>query len=515
MADETLETVAVRTAGTPAPIVLRWEWRSFAHKFGEADERLAKLTPSATTDSDEVYFLSAHGQNVKIRDALMDVKVLREVNRDGLQQWAPVMKSEFPLSAIDAVKVIDALDVPVKAGLRESYGMQAFIDAFNRADSGVRVVEVHKRRVRYTVEDCMAELSEITANGRSTRTVAVESVDPEAVMRAVNSLGLTGYINTSYLKGLSDLIEGIPERYAVIDVGTNSIKFHVGELRGDGTWTAIADRAELTRLGEGLAKTRRISDTALDRTASAIAGMAAEAKREGVRAIAVVGTAGLRTASNAAEVVSAIRERTGVGVEVISGDEEARLAYLATIAALGPAAGKTVVFDTGGGSSQFTFGTGKHVHERFSVDVGAARYSEQFGLDRAVSLDTVHQAMEAISGGLARLDGREPPATLIGMGGGVTNITAVAKGLAKYDPAVVQGAVIDAQEVDRQVELYRSRDAEGRRTIVGLQPKRAEVILAGACIVRTLMQKLGKDRLTVSDRGLRHGLLAERFGDQA
>ena len=77
---------------------------------------------------------------------------------------------------------------------------------------------------------------------------------------------------------------------------------------------------------------------------------------------------------------------------------------------------------------------------------------------------------------------------------------------------MVQGTVLDRAEIDRQIELYRSRDAEARRGIVGLQPKRAEVILAGACIVRTVMEKLGKDRLTVSDRGLRHGVLAERFG---
>jgi exopolyphosphatase/guanosine-5'-triphosphate,3'-diphosphate pyrophosphatase len=98
------------------------------------------------------------------------------------------------------------------------------------------------------------------------------------------------------------------------------------------------------------------------------------------------------------------------------------------------------------------------------------------------------------------------------MGGAVTNIMAVQLGLATYDPELVQGAVLDQAEIDRQIELYRSRDAEARRVIVGLQPKRAEVILAGACIVRTVMDKLGQQTLTVSDRGLRHGLLIDRFG---
>jgi exopolyphosphatase/guanosine-5'-triphosphate,3'-diphosphate pyrophosphatase len=91
-------------------------------------------------------------------------------------------------------------------------------------------------------------------------------------------------------------------------------------------------------------------------------------------------------------------------------------------------------------------------------------------------------------------------------------MAAVKHGLATYDPDVVQGTVLDLAAIDREIELYRSMDAESRRGIVGLQPKRAEVILAGACIVRAVMQKLGQDRLTVSDRGLRHGLLVERFG---
>jgi exopolyphosphatase/guanosine-5'-triphosphate,3'-diphosphate pyrophosphatase len=128
-----------------------------------------------------------------------------------------------------------------------------------------------------------------------------------------------------------------------------------------------------------------------------------------------------------------------------------------------------------------------------------------------VSPDVLRDAMAAIAADLSRIGGRPVPDALVGMGGAVTNITAVCHGLATYDPAIVQGSVLDRGEIDRQIELFRSRDADARRGIVGLQPKRAEVILAGACIVRTIMDKLGKDRFTVSDRGLRHGVLAERF----
>ncbi|MGO4835630.1 hypothetical protein AB4144_25620, partial [Rhizobiaceae sp. 2RAB30] len=346
------------------------EWRTFGKHFAQAEDRFARLAPSEPKQSNEVYFLSSRGENVKVRDGLMDVKILQEVDSGGLQQWAPVMKAEFPLSASDVAKVMEALRVPAHGSLAERYGLDALIEEFARPDSGVRVIDVSKRRVRYTVEGCMAELSDISANGEQIRTIAVESEDPAAVVRAVHFLGLVGYVNTSYPRALADLIDHVPDRYAVIDAGTNSIKFHIGERNQDGTWKMIADRAELTRLGEGLADTGKISDPALDRTADAIAGMAAEATRMGVRAIAAVGTAGLRIASNSADIISDIRRRTGVQIEVVSGDEEARLAYLATTAALGPISGTTVVFDTGGGSSQFTFGHAGEIDEQFSVNVG-------------------------------------------------------------------------------------------------------------------------------------------------
>ena len=493
-------------------IVPRWEWRWFGHRFGPAESRLAALTPGAVQQSSETYLLSGEGDNVKVRDALMDIKVLREVNEDGLEQWTPVMKAGFPLPADQVKKVFAALRLDPPPLRRASYDLAQFIDELAVPSGRIRAISVQKRRVRYTVGGCMAELSEVVADGKPTRTIAVESEDAAAVIAAVRSLGLTGYVNTSYPRGLASLVDGAPNRYAVVDVGTNSIKFHVAEQSPEGRWRTVADRAEITRLGEGLDQTRRIGDAALERAVAAIKGMVEEARQQGVLAIVAVGTAGLRIAENRDDVLAAIEQRTGVHVDVISGEDEARLAYLAARSSLDLKSGSLVVFDTGGGSSQFTFGRGNDVEERFSVDVGAVRYTERFGLDGAVSAAVLRDALAAISADLSRLDGRPSPDGLVAMGGATTNITAVKHGLAKYDPGVVQGTVLDRTEIDRQIELYRSMDAAARRGIVGLQPKRAEVILAGACIIRTVMEKLGKNSLTVSDRGLRHGVLAERFG---
>src|SRR5207247_2034234 len=145
--------------------------------------------------------------------------------------------------------------------------------------------------------------------------------------------------NVSVQRALKALSGFGAKRYAVIDVGTNSVKFHIGERSADGSWTTIVDRAEVTRLGEGLDTGGHLDDEPMKRTADAIAAMVDEAKANDVAEIAAVGTAGLRLAANSDVFLAAVEERTGVEIEIISGEEEARLAYLATISALGRPSG--------------------------------------------------------------------------------------------------------------------------------------------------------------------------------
>ena len=494
-----------------AEIVPRWEWRTFGDRFRTADAVFAKHEPSQTNDSEELYLLAPGANNVKVRDDLMDIKVLREVDANGLERWEPVLKATFPLSPADARTVLAALGA-AEHDVSEPLSLDALVEIVRT--QGVRPVNVRKHRVRYRVGEGMAERSEVHAAGRSTWTIAVESPDADAVHRAVEALGFADYLNMSYEVGLADMLDDIPPRFAVIDVGTNSVKFHIAEHQHDDTWRTLVDRAEVTRLGEGMAEGGRITAAASERTIDAIAGMVDEARRARVVAIAAVGTEAIRSAANSADVRDAIHARTRVRVDPIPGEEEARLAYVAAVSSLGLHGDGLVVFDTGGGSSQFTFGDGTRIEEQFSVPVGAARFTERFGLDGAVTAETIRAALAAIAEDLGRLDGRPRPQALVGMGGTLTNMTAVKHELATYDPDRVQGTVLDRGEIDRQIELYRSRDADGRRSIVGLQPKRAEVILAGACVVRSVLEVLGAESVTVSDRALRHGLLVERFGGQ-
>lgn len=497
---------------TIAATATRWEWRIFGDRLHAAQAWLAGHERTGSQESDETYFLGGPGAIAKLRFALMDLKVLREVDEHGLERWEPVLKAEFPLSGDELAIVCSALEVPLPRAGRDRTTLEEFTRDLAGPGGSLVAVGVHKRRVRYALDGCTLELTDVTASGTPMQTLAIEAGDRAAVVALVGRMGFRGWTNMNYGRELGALARGEPRTFAVIDVGTNSVKFHVGSRDAAGQWHAITDRAEVTRLGEGLEAGGAIRPGALARTTAALASMVDEARSRGVRAIAAVGTAGLRQASNQAEVLAAFERAAGVAVEVISGADEARLAYLAVVTWLGLGTDRVVVFDTGGGSSQFTFGRGASVDERFSLDVGAVRYTERFGLAGAVGGDVVAAVLDALGTDLSRLDGRPAPGALVGMGGATTNIAAVMHRLATYDAAVVQGSRLTRAEVDRQVALYAGLDAPGRRGVVGLQPARAEVILAGACIIRTVMAKLGVEALTVSDRGLRHGVLVERFG---
>ncbi len=491
-------------------IVPRWEWRTFAQRVPAADAVFDALTPVSVEESDDLYLLAPGGDNVKVRDALIDVKVLLETSPDGLECWTPVLKSPFPLDE-EAVRTAfrslrqQSPEVP-PSGLT--------LDAFMAAAGGVREVLVRKRRARYVVARCQAERSDFEVGQLRTSSIAVESTEPADVLTAIELLGLRDYRNVDVTTGLRVLLQRVPERFGVVDVGTNSVKFRVAERAADGRAAerTVVDRAVVTRLGEGLEATGEIGAEPMARTVRAIREMAEEASALDVLAIVAVGTAGMRIARNREQVVEAVRVGSGLRLEVISGEEEGRLAYLAAAAGVGIGEGPVVVFDTGGGSSQFTFGHGPRVDDRFSVDVGAVRFTERFGLAGVVDAEVIAEARAAIGAELSRLDGRGRPDGVVAMGGAVTNLAAVKHGLTTYDPDVVQGTRLDRAEIDRQIERYRNLDADGRRTIPGLQPARAEVILAGACIVRSILDRLDCDVVTVSDRGLRHGVLLERFG---
>jgi exopolyphosphatase/guanosine-5'-triphosphate,3'-diphosphate pyrophosphatase len=188
-------------------IVPRWEWRTFGDTFGAAESLLDAHEPERVQESDETYVLSQKSDaSVKVRDDLMDVKQLEAVNGDGLEQWRPVLKGSFPLAAADVNTVRDALAVSAPELTRESYTLDELVKEVIGANAALSAVGVHKHRTHYVLEGCMVELSEVTADGRSLRTVAVEAEDAELVAATVRELGLAGRPNTCLARGLKTML---------------------------------------------------------------------------------------------------------------------------------------------------------------------------------------------------------------------------------------------------------------------------------------------------------------------
>ena len=258
------------------------------------------------------------------------------------------------------------------------------------------------------------------------------------------------------------------KKVAIIDIGSKSIKFFVGEKQEDGTIKTLLDTNDIAALGEGLSKTGRISDEALERNAQSVKNFAEKARELGADKIVAVGTMALRSAENSADFVARTKELCGVEVQIIPGEEEARLSYLAVLSGLPLQDGELVIFDTGGGS----------------VEAAITQIDKEF-------------AEAGVNG---------KPAQLVGMGGTVTSMGAVRHMMDKYKPEIIQGSALTKLDIEEQLAAYAKRTIEERRSIPGLQPKRADVILSGACILKVILERLGVEQLTISDRGLRHGL---------
>lgn len=190
-----------------AEIKARWEWRTFGEAFGAAEKNILAFPKDQVRHSTEVYILSRNSMdNTKIRDMLMDIKTLRQVNADKLEQWFPVMKAGFPLAPAVLNDVFAAWKAPLPKLEREAYGYEEFLGELVAKHPDLRMVQVDKERHGFMINGCIVEIAELKFDGRPVRTVAVEMADPDAVLATVRQLGLDGFENVNYLKALKRFV---------------------------------------------------------------------------------------------------------------------------------------------------------------------------------------------------------------------------------------------------------------------------------------------------------------------
>lgn len=300
-------------------------------------------------------------------------------------------------------------------------------------------------------------------------------------------------------------------RIAAIDIGSNSIRAIVADVDASGAIRVVDEMKAAPRLAAGLVETARLSDEAVDRALEALGRMAVLAQQLGARRIDAVATSAVREAANGREFLARVRRETGLRVRLIDGLEEARLSFRSAVAHFDVGVGRTVVLDIGGGSAELALSADGIVERLASLPLGAVRLTERFlehdgdvkGLKRLRET-----ARDALRGELPAHAWRG--AQLIGSGGTFTNLAGLhltRQGI--YTARSVHAARIPRGDVEHLLEWLAGMSADERRALPGLNPERADIIVAGLAVVAEVMARLEAREVLVSRYGIREGILLE------
>ncbi len=301
---------------------------------------------------------------------------------------------------------------------------------------------------------------------------------------------------------------------AAFDIGTNSVKLLVADLN-DGV-SVLHEETVVTRLGAGmLPNNPRLWESPMHRTIEAVSSMVRTARNFGVgNRITTVGTAALREAVNSNEFVDRLKQTCGLDVRIISGQEEARLSFMAVrLDPLWRSRPVLRVIDIGGGSTEIITGTvneGKEPH-RTSIPLGAVRLTERFlkaDPPAVKELAAATAAVQTAFDGVVLPDGAGTD--LVGVGGTVTNLAAITQGRF-CAPEELHGCALSLEQIEAVMSRLVACTLEERKQVPGLDPRRADIIIAGAILLNHTLGCTGSATIEVSTRGLRWGVLYDSF----
>jgi exopolyphosphatase/guanosine-5'-triphosphate,3'-diphosphate pyrophosphatase len=306
-------------------------------------------------------------------------------------------------------------------------------------------------------------------------------------------------------------------RVATIDIGTNTVLLLVAERNGGGPVRAVLERAEITRLGEGVDRTRALSPAAVERTRVCLARYARDVRESAVDAVAVVGTSAMRDADGGAPLAAFVREAFGVDVRVLAGDDEARMTFRGALLGMPQApGGAAAVFDIGGGSTEVILGRldggrliASYLH---SFDVGSVRLTERHFRHDPPLPGEILAMREALDRTFGEVPLLAPDVRPVGVAGTMTTLASVSLGLSTYERDRVHGLSLGAKELGELVDRLAAQTVDERKRVPGMEPKRADVLVAGGCIAVALLQRWGGASALVSDGGVRWGLAQELLG---
>lgn len=300
---------------------------------------------------------------------------------------------------------------------------------------------------------------------------------------------------------------------AAIDIGTNTVRLLVVEARDSSAkYRQLYHEQEIARLGEGLAEYGRLMPQAIERTLKVLARYAKQAAKFGADEIYAVATSAVREAPNGSKLVEQVEKETGIKIEVIPPEQEAKLALLGVEGVIKPQQRPMLIIDIGGGSTEF-IKTDKHrIYDCLSLKIGVVKLTERFlksdPIDRAEyqqMLTYINQALDPVG----RVAANNP--LLVGIAGTATTLAAVDQGLVPYDPQQINDYVLKQERIQAIQAEFLQQTLMKRREVPGLEPGRADVIVAGVALLLCFMERFGFDEVTACDSGLREGIVFDRL----
>ncbi|MFM2154685.1 MAG: hypothetical protein RL382_586 [Actinomycetota bacterium] len=296
-------------------------------------------------------------------------------------------------------------------------------------------------------------------------------------------------------------------RVAAIDCGTNSIRLLIADIDGNNFREVVRDM-EIVRLGQGVDETGQFHPDAIARTLAAVDKFAAEIAKRGVEKIRFCATSATRDATNRHLFVDGVRERLGIELEVISGDEEAALSFAGAIKDLDPSNGPFLVVDIGGGSTEFVFGTST-VEAARSVNIGCVRMTERHFASDPATAEQIELARTDIQAAIAQAAAVVPitkAKTLVAVAGTATTVAAAALELPEYDRYAIHLSRISAQQTHDAATMFATSTREQRLALGYMHPGRVDVIAAGSLVLSEIMKATGATEFVASESDILDGM---------
>jgi exopolyphosphatase/guanosine-5'-triphosphate,3'-diphosphate pyrophosphatase len=303
------------------------------------------------------------------------------------------------------------------------------------------------------------------------------------------------------------MVEEQPMRVGAIDCGTNSIRLLIADIDGNNFREVVRDM-EIVRLGQGVDETGQFHPDAIARTLAAVDKFAAEIAKRGVEKIRFCATSATRDATNRHLFVDGVRERLGIELEVISGDEEAALSFAGAIKDLDPSNGPFLVVDIGGGSTEFVFGTST-VEAARSVNIGCVRMTERHFASDPATAEQIEAARSDIQAAIAQAAAVVPitkAKTLVAVAGTATTVAAAALDLPEYDRYTIHLSRISAQQTHDAATMFATSTREQRLALGYMHPGRVDVIAAGSLVLSEIMKATGASEFVASESDILDGM---------